>query len=75
MPSPDSRGHGIPLFGHLDRRKTAERSDIYKKINKKRTTTVTCSRFYLPLLNCIVTKQVRASVALKGKVSVGCSPQ
>lgn len=70
MPSPDSRGHGIPLFGHLERKKTTEREDI-----KKRTTTVTCSRVYLPLLNGNVMKHVRASVALKGKVSVGCSPQ
>lgn len=30
MPSPDSRGHGIPLFGHLERKKMAERKDIKK---------------------------------------------
>lgn len=33
MPSPDSRGHGIPLFGHLERKKTTERKDIKKKDN------------------------------------------
>lgn len=60
MPSPDSRGHGIPLFGHLERKKTA---------------TVTCSRVYLLLLNSSVMKPVRANAASKGKVSVGCSPQ
>lgn len=70
MPSPDSRGHGIPLFGHLEREKNRG-----GKVGNEKATMAICSSVYLPLLNGDVMNHIHASVPLKGKVSVRGSPQ
>lgn len=54
MPSQDSHGHGIPLFGHLNK-------ITWKRGNEKAPTRHLYSRVFLPLLNSGVMNHIHAT--------------
>lgn len=55
MPSPDSHGHGIPLFGHLKKKQREEEG------NEKEPTQYVYSGVYSPPLNSDVMNHIHAT--------------
>lgn len=79
MLSPDYHGHGIPLFGHLDKRETEKRWREWRsRVNKAYCIVyISCHPFASVNQRCNEAHPCHwcATAPLKGKVSVLSSPQ